>query len=376
MRKNILIFGHSYGPQFVDISNQYTSLFNKTRYEITVVYLIGNPDETIRLKHTADHVIFLNASKKAMRGLKIRLIQQMLKLTREKKFDIVICHRYKPSYIMLWVNLFCHIRALFFVMHELGTLQSLSRKLIIAGLARPSMLFAGVSNAVCHDMQRDIWRVPRNHVITLHNMIDVEFTKTHLLTKEIAREKLQIPANTFVFGNISRLAKNKDQKTLIQAFAAIKPLCPHATLIIIGDGVLEKELKKLVTQLSLSDSVIFAGFIPDGFRFMKAFDVFVLSSIQEAFGRVLLEAMVANIPVIATRVNGIPEVLGETGSLIPAGDIKILAEEMLTAYQASAEILQKTAKNGYDRAVQHFSLQKFNEIFWQLPLVLENKDKA
>lgn len=369
MRKQILIFGHSYGPQFVDINNQYTQLFNKEKYEVTVVYLSGAPDETIKQKHSADHVIFLNCTKKSTRGLKIDIIKHMLQMTRDKQFEIVICHRYKPSYVMMWVAQFCKIPALFFVMHEIGTLKNISRKLLIASLFRDNMIFAGVSNAVRDDMRRDIWRVPSEKVITLYNMIDVEFTQAKLLSREAARNALNLPADAFVFGNLGRLVKNKDQKTLITAFSSIKKSCPKAKLVIVGMGELEATLKKQVSDLNLQNDVIFTGFLADGFRYMKAFDTYISSSTQEAFGRVLLEAMIAQVPIIATRVNGVPEVIAESGSLIPAENSEIMATEMLKAYNASTETLQSWGEKGYQRATTNFSLQKFNEIFWQLPLM-------
>jgi glycosyltransferase involved in cell wall biosynthesis len=365
MRKNILLFGHSYATQFIDISNQYTQLFDKAKYHVTVAYLVGKPDEQIRQKHVADDVIFLDPPKKSVRGLKIAAIQQVLALFREKKFEIVVCHRYKPTYVMLWVAKFCKIPLIFSVMHELGTLSSWARKLLIASLASKNMIFAGVSDAVRNDIRKSIWNVPPERVITLHNMIDVKYTEEKLLERDAARQALHLSPDTFIFGNVGRLAINKDQKTLIQAFASIKAQCPNAKLIIVGDGQLESQLKNQVHSLRLDSDVIFTGFIPDGFRFIKAFDVFISSSIQEAFGRVLLEAMLAKIPVIATSVNGVPEVIGNSGSLIPAANVNILAAEMLRAYQASTAERAAWGINGYQRAITHFSLQRFNEIFWQ-----------
>jgi glycosyltransferase involved in cell wall biosynthesis len=371
MRKNILLFGHSYATQFVDISNQYTQLFDKNKYEVTVVYLVGEPDEKIRQKHVADKVIFLNSPKSSVRGLKISAIKEMSKLCREKNFEIVVCQRYKPTYIMMWVAQLVKIPAMFFVMHELGTLSHVSRKILIAALARQNMIFAGVSNAVRDDMRKDILRIPTERVITLYNMIDVEWTKSQLVDRQAAREQLNLPADAFVFGNIGRLAKNKDQKTLISAFAQIKSQVGNAKLIIIGDGILEAELKEQVKQANLTNDVIFTGFIANGFRFLPAFDVLISASIQEAFGRVLLEAMIAKTPIIATKVNGVPEVIGNTGPLIPAGDVQQMANEMLKAYQASQSERVEWGKKGFQRATQDFSLQRFNEIFWNLPIIQE-----
>lgn len=364
MRKNILLFGHSYATQFIDISNQYTAIFDKDKYEVTVAYLVGEPDDAIRQKHTADHVIFLNPPKSSVRNLKIAPIKTLLKLCREKQFEIVVCHRYKPTYIMLWVSLFHKTPALFFVMHELGTLKSFFRKLTIAALAKTQMFFAGVSNAVRDDLRRDIWRVPPERVITLYNMIDVAWTEKNILPRHTARERLAISDDVFLFGNIGRLAKNKDQKTLIHAFALIKPTCPNTKLIIIGDGVLEEELRALTKTLHIENDVILTGFLPEAFRFLKAFDVLISASIQEAFGRVLIEAMVAKTPIIATAVNGVPEVIGDTGPLLPPQQIKLMADEMQKAYALTPEQRTAWGEKGYTRAVSEFSVERFKRVFF------------
>lgn len=369
MRKNILLFGHSYATQFIDISNQYTRLFNKEKFNVTVVYLVGEPDEKIRARHIAENVIFLNCSRKSVRGLKIAAILKMLQLCRKNRFDIVICQRYKPSYIMMLVAQLIKIPALFFVMHELGTMSHTARKLLIAALARKNMIFAGVSNAVREDMRKNLIGVSQDHIITLYNMIDVEWTKSLLLEREAARHQLNYDDSHFLFGNIGRLAINKDQTTLIQAFAKIKPQCPNAKLVIIGDGILEEKLKALAKQLNITNDICFTGFIENGFRFLRAFDVLISSSIQEAFGRVLIEAMIAKTPIIATSVNGVPEVIGDTAPLIPAQDIDTLAGEMLKAYQTTMTERERWGKLGHDRAISDFSLERFNEIFWQLPII-------
>lgn len=366
MRKNILIFGHGYATQFIDISNQYTKLFDKNKYEVTVAYLVGEPNEEVRKKHLADHVVFINSPKKSTRGLKLFAIKKMLKLHRDKQFEIVVCHRYKPTYIMFWVSLFKKIPALFSVMHELGTMKNFSRKAFIALFANENTFFAGVSDAVRNDLRQTLWRIPQERIITLYNMIDVDLTEPQLLSREEARQQLQLSNDDFVFGNLGRLAINKDQKTLINAFAKIKPQCPNAKLIILGDGQLEQELKQQVNTLHLTNDIIFTGFVHNGFRFMKACDVYISSSIQEAFGRVLIEAMVAKIPIIATRVNGVPEVVGDAGILIDAANPDQLAAQMLKLYQASQIEREQLGLKGYARAINDFSLQKFNEVFWGL----------
>lgn len=369
MKKNILIFAHSYVTPFFEINNQYTKLFDQNNYVVTVVYLTGEPNDTVRAQHDANEVIFLNLSKKAARGLKFKAIKTMLSLSLDKKFVVVFCHRYKPTYIMLWVACFCRIPIIFSVMHELGTLGNPARRIMVRLLAQKNIFFAGVSNAVRNDLRGSLNKTLANRVITLHNTIDIDKVLPQLLTKEQARAELVLSSSDFVFGNIGRLALNKDQRTLIQAFANIKKQCATAKLVIIGKGILEAELKQLAASFGIAEDVIFSGFVPNAFRLTKAFDVMISSSTQEAFGLVLLEAMIAKTPIIATRVNGIPEVIDDSGILIDPKNTLQLANEMLKAYTMNTESLKTWGEQGYNRAIQHFSLTRFNEIFWGLPMM-------
>jgi glycosyltransferase involved in cell wall biosynthesis len=366
--RRVLIFNHSYPIQFVDVANQYARLFTEAGDEVTAVYLTGKPDEGIREKTLAKEVIFLDCPRGVTRGLKIAAIRQLLKLQREKAFDVVICHRYKPTYIMLWVALFCRLPVFISVMHELGTFRHFARKLLLALFAPKNLILAGVSNAVRDDLRRSVWGLPPGRVLTLYNMIDVELTEPRLYSREEARERLALDPKDFVFGNVGRLAKNKDQKSLIEAFAAIKAACPSAKLIILGDGQLEVELKQQVGSLNLSQEISFAGFVPDGFRYMKAFDVYVSSSTQEAFGRVLLEAMVARVPTIATRVNGMPEVLGDTGFIVDPRAPAQLAKAMREVYEASSQVRSTWGEKAYKRATQEFSIPRFSEVMGKILL--------
>ncbi len=374
MRKNILILGHNDATQFIDIYNQYTRLFDKDQYEVTVAYLTGEPNEATRQRTIAENVLFLNTSKNDIRTLKIPAIRRLLSLSRQKNFEIVICHRYKPSYIMLWVAQFHSIPAVVCVMHELGTMASLGRQLLIAALGRKNILFAGVSNAVRDDMRKNLWGIPKARVTTLYNMIDVELTEPQLLSRDDARRALHLSPNDIVFGNVARLAPNKDQESLIKAFSQIKPYCPKAKLLIIGEGELKSHLQAQVHSYGLNNDVIFTGFLPCGFRYMKAFDCFVLSSVQEAFGRVLLEAMVAKLPIIATRVHGIPEVMGETGLLIQPRDHSAMASAMKKIYTLSDEERGQVGEKAYQHMIAHFSIPAFKKQFWQLPLMQSLKE--
>ncbi len=368
MQKNVLILAHSYGMQFLESCNQYSQLFDPKKYKVHVIYLAGKPCLEIQKKTLAEDVSFLDLSSRELRGLKIKTIAKFIKLCREKRFEIVICHRYKPAYIMMWAAQFCRINVLLFVMHAPETMHAFSRKLLLYGLMRKNMFLVGVSNAIQQDMQNDLPLLARKKILTFYNIIDPVLFESQFFSRKEAREKLNIPDDIFLFGTIARLVIDKDQKTLIKAFAIVKAKHAHTKLILIGDGKLELSLKKLVKELQLENDIIFTGFIPDGFRFMKAFDVFVLPSISEAFGRVLLEAMIARIPVIATQIEGIPEVMGDTGILIDAGNPERLSEEMIKQLNTPNDENAERIVKAYQRMQHHFTFAPFKENFWQSPI--------
>jgi glycosyltransferase involved in cell wall biosynthesis len=269
---------------------------------------------------------------------------------------------------MMTVAQFCRIKALLFVMHAFGTMASIPRRCIVAALFKKNMIFAAVSDAARDDLRHDMFGVPKDKIVTLYNIIDYPLFEKQILPRTTAREQLNLPNDIFVFGHIGRLVKEKDQQSLITAFAKIQPLCPNAKLVIIGEGKVEHILKNQVKDLHLEAHVIFPGYIPDGFRFMKAFDTFVLTSIEEAFGRVSLEAMVAKIPLIATNISGIPEVVGDSCFLVEAANPEKLAAAMLEVYQLSPTDRDGWGEKGYQQMMKRYSLEPFAKTFWRLPL--------
>jgi glycosyltransferase involved in cell wall biosynthesis len=190
-------------------------------------------------------------------------------------------------------------------------------------------------------------------------------TERSFLDRDKARQILNLSKEDFIFSTLGRLAKEKDHKTLIEGFSLIKSEYPHAKLVILGDGVLKSELKKQINELNMANDIIMLGFIPEAFRLMKAFDVFVLSSIQESFGRVLLEAMVAKLPIIATKVEGIPEVIENNDYLIEPQNPLQLAHALRSLYDMTLEKRQAQGEKGYKRVVKEFSIPRFKEIFWE-----------
>jgi glycosyltransferase involved in cell wall biosynthesis len=133
------------------------------------------------------------------------------------------------------------------------------------------------------------------------------------------RKKLGIAETDVLALQVAALAPHKSQKTLLQAMAVMRPRHPNLRVWIAGEGPLRDALLREHASLGLGESVRFLGFREDVTDLLRAADLFVISSHLEGLGTSILDAMAAGLPVVATRVGGIPEAVtdGETGILVP-----------------------------------------------------------
>jgi glycosyltransferase involved in cell wall biosynthesis len=252
------------------------------------------------------------------------------------------------------------------VRHNFGDFDRYGRRLLV-NLFRKRLLLLGVSNAVRDEMRARLPHWPHEQIETLYNRIDVDTVQAELISKKEAREFLGLPADAWVVGNVGRLHHDKDQATLIRGFAKALPQLPgNSLLLIMGSGPLELALKNLAAELGVVDKVRFAGQVPNGRRYFRAFDVFALTSDHEPFGMVLLEAMAAGLPIICSDCGGGAEVVNATGELFTFGDASILAEK-LAAIATRTDYVSGLAEA---RLKNEFSDDAAFRKFRQLPYVL------
>jgi glycosyltransferase involved in cell wall biosynthesis len=173
------------------------------------------------------------------------------------------------------------------------------------------------------------------------------------------RQDLGLAADDFVVGNVGRLAPQKGQRHLIAAMPLLLERVPSAHAIIAGGGDLESYLRDLSLEVGVADRVHVLGARADVPALTHAMDVFAMPSIWEGFGLVLLEAMAAGRPIVASRVATIPEVVeeGATGLLVPAGDPVALAEA-LASLAHDPERARLFGEAGRQRLRQRFSIEK------------------
>lgn len=355
----VLQFCHGYDGPFLDCARQYAALFVGTPYKVCTVYLTGTPSEAVEQGSASDEVLFLNYSSRDVRGLKLRAIRDIRRIVATRNFAFCIAHRFKPIYVaLLGTDL-----PVIGVHHAFGDYTRRPRQLF-ANFYRKRLALLGVSNAVRDDIRACLPSWPPERIETLYNRIDIEAVQAEQVSREAAREHLDLPQDAWVVGNVGRLHPDKDQATLIRGFALALPDLPVGSLLaIMGSGRLEASLKSLAAELGVAEQVRFLGQVPNGRNYFKAFDVFALTSDHEPFGMVLLEAMAAGVPVICSDCGGGREVVEGAGILFALADSHSLALAL------RQELAAPGAGQVASARLQLFSDEKTRAAFWQLPLV-------
>ncbi len=178
---------------------------------------------------------------------------------------------------------------------------------------------------------------------------------------ETTPEQAGIAAGAPLVLAVGRLIEQKDHATLLAAFALARQSHPDARLAILGWGPLEASIRERARRLGLEQSVLVLGRVEPR-DWLERADVFAHTSRWEGFGIVLLEAMLASLPVVATRVSAVPEIVvdGETGLLAPAGDASALAAG-ISELLDGPERRHAFGVAGLRRAREHFSVATMTE---------------
>jgi glycosyltransferase involved in cell wall biosynthesis len=218
--------------------------------------------------------------------------------------------------------------------------------------ARPARRIIAISDAVRRFLEQA--GLPREKLVTVHYGLDA----LPDAPSEVKPSDLVIDPTAPVLLAIGRLTAQKDHATLLRAFARVRGEHPRAVLVILGIGPLDDETRRLVSQLGLDGAVLLPGRLEIRDWLDRA-DVFVHTSRWEGFGMVLLEAMLAGLPIVATNVSAVPEVVTDdvTGILIDPGDVSALSAA-LSRLLGDPRQAAAFGHAGLERARTEFSVAK------------------
>jgi len=196
-------------------------------------------------------------------------------------------------------------------------------------------------------------------VANIPNGIDLSRVDQYQGGRGPVRQSLGYDADAFIIGAVGRLEAHKGINHLIAAFGIIADTLEQAALIIVGSGSRQSELRNHAASLGpAGERIRFLGHVDDPYQLMTTFDTLVLPSTTEyeTFGQVLIEAMAFYIPVIGSKVGGIPEVItdGANGLLVPPGDRSALAA-CLRRLAGDGDLRRKMAREGRRRVERFYT---------------------
>jgi len=170
----------------------------------------------------------------------------------------------------------------------------------------------------------------------IYNAVDADRFNI-IQTKDALRAGYGFDGGDFIVGTVGSVIPKKGHKILIEAAAELNKRIPSLKIIIVGDGQGRQGLEKMVSGAGLKNKVIFLGSRNDIPELMRTMDVFALPSFQEGFPRTLIEAMYMSLPVVASEVSGIPEIVsdGVNGLLVAPGDTQGLTEKIFMLYESA-----------------------------------------
>jgi len=301
----------------------------------------------------------------------LHLMQEMKKVFKTVHPNIVHVQYVAPGLIPILMARLSGVRTVFATVHQPGRPYGLKAKLFLRLGAYLSTAFFCVSKSVEKSWFGDsgvlnpqnVNRKPKH--FTIYNAVDVSAI-THTdgsVNLDHLRMNLGLDGCPVV-GIVGRLRKEKGHAILLDAMVEVVRNIPDAKLLVVGDGPDRNQLIERSKKLGIADHILWLGIKNSGevFQLYGIMDVVVVPSLFEGFGLTAAEAMAAGVPVVASDVDGLSEVVenGQTGYLVPVGDSSAMAKRLveLLSNQSKAQVMGEA---GRQRVIQHFSLERFTE---------------
>jgi len=272
-------------------------------------------------------------------------------------FDIVHTHGYKADILMGLIAWRRRGFGLIATVHGWTNVEDFTRLRLYEWLHRKMLramdAVVVVSNSLFSDPRL---KQIRKKLYIVRNGIALD-------TKNTKLETLEDPITNFVQGafvvaTIGRLSPEKGHEILLTAFKLFLQTGAYAKLVIIGDGVKRDKLLRAVSRDGLDNDVFLTGYRNDAKKFLPLFDVFVLPSLTEGTPITLLEAMAAGVPVVATAVGGVPDVLdyGAAGIIVAPNMPESIAKALVELHR-SPELRQQLTRRAYECLVEKYSIR-------------------
>ncbi len=305
------------------------------------------------------HTIFVDSRKIKYLNPLANIIETY-SLLRNHRFDLVHTHGYRCDVLGIII---AKLTRLPVVSTCHGFISNDLNLKLYNKLDRRLLKYADKIMAVSEGIKKDLISngIKQSRIELIQNAVEQNGNKEQLERNRTAkRQFFNIQKKDFVVGYIGRLSKEKGVKYLIEAHTLLSKAGAPVKMLIIGDGTQRKELEDLVKNAGNEGSVMFTGFQSDIESWLPAMDVFVLPSLTEGTPMSLLEAMAEGIPVVASAVGGVPQVVqaGINGILVSPGKPEEIEKAILALYK------NETLRNSLAREAEKAIKQKYDVKQW------------
>lgn len=309
----------------------------------------------------------ISFGKSGMQGMlgNLRLIRALSGLIKREKPDLLCSIMHYTNSLTGLAKRLSRVKVpIFFVYQNNMTMEYKPRRLrsvrlvnwIQRNIIYPAAdRFISVSKGVMDDLIAN-WDIPREKACVIYNPVEIDLIQ--VLAKEDV-EHIWFKEGRPVIIACGRLEPQKNYHLLLRAFAVVSKKAPDLRLVILGQGELKNELTAYAVGLGISDKMDLIGFQKNPFKFIARANVFVLSSLWEGFGNVIIEAMACGTPVISTLCPSGPDEIitdGVNGLLVPVNDDKALSDAIVRLL--NNESLRKQLAEAGKMRVEEFRAEK------------------
>lgn len=294
------------------------------------------------------------------------LVVQLLRYLNRKPFDLIHTHLFHADLYGTLAGQLAGFRQIISTKHGFNPWRTRTLYAFLDRLAAKYQQQLIVISQAIGEWLVEVERLPANKMQVVHYAIDMDKFRP-----STTQELLNIPKP--IIGTVTRLLHQKGVHVLLAAFAKCLETYPKASLVIVGDGPVRRQLEEQSRTLSIAAQTHFLGYVahPTLGDILEAFDIFAFPTFGEGFGLALLEAMTSGKPVVASKVMAIPEIVidGETGLLVPPDDSDALARALLKL-MSDPRKCQQFGTAGRQRVEAEFTLdrmvQKTIEVYEKL----------
>lgn len=313
---------------------------------------------TIQLAHLGRDISPLND---------VRTFFSLIGIFKKHKPDIVHVNSSKIGAIGTLAARICFVPKIIFTIHGWAFNEDRSSlaKYIIKIIYTKTIFFSHTSIAVSNMTKLQAASLPffsliKNKIKTIHNGIEIpDFLSKEDSLKFLSSKIGMDLQDKIIVGQIAELHPIKSIETTIKGASELVKKSPHIVFLIMGEGDARKKLEQLISEYNLSQNVFLLGFVDNAAQYTKAFNIFCLTSKSEALALVLIEAGLAQVPVLASRVGGIPELItdSQTGFLFESQNVNEFKNQIEHILSLSLDEKNKITEAFYTKIQSNFLVE-------------------